>query len=89
MEQVRASEQEHDVVRQEKLMKLISSELTRNTTRLVEMAVKSEVQNSILPSLENITKTELKNALTGSLAKNLSDTIKQVGIFQTSLLDCS
>jgi hypothetical protein len=59
-------------------MKLISQELTKNTTRVVEAAVKSEVMNSVLPALENITKTELKAAMGGNLTKSLSDAIKQV-----------
>lgn len=78
MEEVRATEQQADFVRQEKILKLISSELTKNTTRVVELAVKSEVQNSVLPSLENITRTELKSALNGPMAKHLADAVKQV-----------
>ena len=66
-------------------MKLISSELTKNTTRVVEMAVKAEVQNSVLPSLENITKTEVKAALNGQIARGLSDSMNQV----CSLFRCS
>ena len=61
LEDARANEQAADFVRQEKILKLISTELTKNTTRVVEMAVKAEVQNSVLPSLENITKTEGQN----------------------------
>jgi hypothetical protein len=78
MEDLRANEQAAEVARQEKLMKLISQELTKNTTRVVEAAVKSEVMNSVLPALENITKTELKAAMGGNLTKSLSDAIKQV-----------
>ena len=59
-------------------MKLISTELTKNTTRVVEMAVKAEVQNSVLPSLENITKTEVKAALSNQIAKGVSDAMKMV-----------
>jgi hypothetical protein len=80
MEEARIAEQQADFARQEKILKLISSELTKNTTRVVEMAVKSEVQNSVLPSLQDITKNELKAALNGQLARGLSDTVKQVGI---------
>jgi hypothetical protein len=80
MEEVRASEQAADFQRQEKILKLISTELTKNTTRVVEMAVKSEVQNSVLPSLENITRTEVKSALDGQITKSLTDAIKQVGV---------
>jgi hypothetical protein len=78
MEDLRANEQAAEVARQEKLMKLISQELTKNTTRVVEAAVKSEVMNSVLPALENITKTELKAAMGANLTKSLSDAIKQV-----------
>lgn len=65
-------------MRQEKILKLISTELTRNTTRVVEMAVKAEVQNSVLPSLENITKQEVKAALSNQIAKGITDAMKMV-----------
>ncbi|KAJ3004568.1 hypothetical protein NUW54_g4756 [Trametes sanguinea] len=76
LEEVRQSEQAADFARQEKILKLISTELTKNTTRVVEMAVKSEVQNSVLPSLENITKTEVKAALSNQIAKGVTDVMK-------------
>lgn len=78
MEDARASEQAADFVRQEKILKLISNELTKNTTRVVEMAVKSEVQNSVLPSLEAITKNEVKAALGNQIARGVTESIKQV-----------
>lgn len=59
-------------------MKLISTELTRNTTRVVELAVKSEVQNSVLPSLENITKHEVRSALNDQVGRGLVELIAQV-----------
>jgi hypothetical protein len=59
-------------------LKLISHELTKNTTRVVEMAVKSEVQNSVLPALENITKNEVKAVLVNQIAKGLGDSMNQV-----------
>ncbi|EPQ58070.1 hypothetical protein GLOTRDRAFT_104018 [Gloeophyllum trabeum ATCC 11539] len=77
LEEVRVSEQAADFARQEKLLKLISNELTKNTTRVVEMAVKNEVQNSVLPSLENITKNEVKSLVNGQIAKGVSDAVKQ------------
>ncbi|KAH9946232.1 uncharacterized protein BXZ73DRAFT_36999 [Epithele typhae] len=77
LEEARQTEQAADLIRQEKILKLISTELTKNTTRVVEMAVKSEVQNSVLPSLENITKVEVKNALSNQIAKGISDAMKQ------------
>lgn len=78
LEEARANEQAADFVRQEKILKLISTELTKNTTRVVEMAVKAEVQSSVLPSLENITKTEVKAALNNQISKGLAESMKQV-----------
>jgi hypothetical protein len=78
LEDARAHEQAEDFARQEKILKLISTELTRNTTRVVEMAVKNEVQNSVLPSLENITKNEVKAALNDQIGRGLIDFIGQV-----------
>jgi hypothetical protein len=78
LEDARVNEQAADVARQEKLLKLVSNELTKNTTRVVEMAVKAEVQNSVLPSLENITKVEVRTALNGQIAKGLGESMNQV-----------
>jgi hypothetical protein len=88
LEDARVSEQAADIARQEKLLKLISNELTKNTTRVVEMAVKAEVQNSVLPSLENITKVEVRTALNGQIAKGLGDSMNQVFFFRGFCLVC-
>jgi len=77
LEEARANEQAQDFVRQEKILKLISTELTKNTTRVVETAVRGEVQNSVLPSLENITKTEVKMAMNTHLSKGLGDSMSK------------
>lgn len=42
------------------------------------MAVKSEVQNSVLPSLENITKNEVKAALNDHIGRGLIEFVGQV-----------
>jgi hypothetical protein len=78
LEDARAKDQAEDFARQEKILKLISNELTRNTTRVVEMAVKSEVQNSVLPALGSITQAEVKAALNEQIGKGLTDFIQQV-----------
>lgn len=78
LEDARIHEQEQEFSRQEKILKLISSELTRNTTRVVEVAVKSEVQNSVLPSLEAITRNEVRDALNDQVGRGLVDVISQV-----------
>ena len=44
------------------------------------MAVKNEVQNSVLPSLESITKNEVKAALNDQIGRGLVDNITQVWI---------
>ncbi|THG95333.1 hypothetical protein EW026_g6298 [Hermanssonia centrifuga] len=77
LEDARTNEQAADFVRQEKILKLISTELTKNTTRVVEMAVKAEVQSSVLPALENITRTEVKAALNNQISKGLAESMKQ------------
>lgn len=84
LEEARAHEQAEDFTRQEKILKLISTELTRNTTRVVEMAVKSEVQNSVLPALETITKNEVKAALNDQVGRGLVDMINLVRIFDVT-----
>ncbi|PPQ78521.1 hypothetical protein CVT25_011793 [Psilocybe cyanescens] len=76
-EETRLHEQAEDFARQEKILKLISTELTRNTTRVVEMAVKNEIQNSVLPSLETITRNEVKTALNDQINIGLIDAINR------------
>ena len=78
LEEARLHDQAEDFARQEKILKLISTELTRNTTRVVEMAVKTEVQNSVLPSLENVARTEVKAAIQEHLGVGLSDALNRV-----------
>lgn len=75
-EEARAHEQAEDFNRQEKILKLISTELTRNTTRVVEMAVKAEVQSSVLPALEHITRTEVRAALNEHVGRGLTQYIQ-------------
>lgn len=77
-EDARAHDQAEDFNRQEKILKLISTELTRNTTRVVEMAVKAEVQNSVLPALEHITRTEVRSALNEHVGRGLTEYIQNV-----------
>lgn len=78
LEDVRLADQTADFERQEKILKLISTELTKNTTRVVESAVKNVIQNSVLPALETVTRSEVKAALNTQIAKGLSDSMKQV-----------
>jgi len=85
-EETRMHEQAEEFARQEKILKLISSELTRNTTRVVEQAVKAEVQQSVLPSLENITRAEVKAVLNDQVSNGMIEVINRVGhLFSQSM----
>ncbi|KAF8527056.1 hypothetical protein JB92DRAFT_2699369 [Gautieria morchelliformis] len=77
LEEIRQTEQRNEFDRQQTILKLISTELTKNTTRVVESAVKSEVQQSVLPALEKITKDEVKMAMNGQISKGLTDSMQQ------------
>jgi hypothetical protein len=78
LEEIRQAEQRNEFDRQQTILKLISTELTKNTTRVVESAVKNEVQQSVLPALERITKDEVKLAMNGQISKGLTDSMQQV-----------
>jgi hypothetical protein len=79
MDDLRAQDQRSEFSRQETMLKLISTELSKNTTRVVEMAIKGVIQNSVLPSLENITKTEVKRALDDHIGRGFVELIGDVG----------
>jgi flagellar basal body-associated protein FliL len=85
LEVAHVSEQVADVAWQEKLLKLVSNELTKNTTRVVEMAIKLEVQNSVLPSPENITKVEVRAAFNGQITRGLGNSMNQVFLSRVSI----
>jgi hypothetical protein len=78
LEEARMHEQAEEYARQEKILKLISSELTRNTTRVVEQAVKTEVQQSVLPSLESITRAEVKAVLSDQVGSGVVELVNRV-----------
>lgn len=69
---------QQDFARQEKLLQVISTELTKNTTRVVDSAVKTVITQSVLPVLEQITKKEIASALDVNVGQGLSAYITQV-----------
>jgi hypothetical protein len=85
IEELREADKKAEVARQEMMLKLISAELTKNTTRVVEMAVKAEVQSSVLPALENITRNEIKAAVNGQITRGLSESMKQARPFPLNI----
>ncbi|EJT98340.1 hypothetical protein DACRYDRAFT_24399 [Dacryopinax primogenitus] len=72
----RQKDQEDEYKRQETMLKMISVELTKNTSRVVENAVKQEVQTTVLPALEAIAKSEIRNSVNGQIAKGLGDSMR-------------
>ncbi|KZT56715.1 hypothetical protein CALCODRAFT_517943 [Calocera cornea HHB12733] len=75
-EERRAEDQKSEYLRQEVMLKLISAELTKNTARMVEAAVKQEVQSTVLPALEAIAKSEIRNSVNGQIAKGLGESMR-------------
>lgn len=51
------------------------------------MAVKAEVQNSVLPALENITRVEVRSALNEHVGNGLANYIQQVRLFAILVVD--
>lgn len=55
----------------------LASELTKTATRLLETTLKGEMQRTILPALENMTRNEVKTALGSQIAKGISESINK------------
>jgi hypothetical protein len=49
------------------------------------MAIKLEVQNSVLPSPENITKAEVRAAFNGQITRGLGNSMNQVFLSRVSI----
>jgi hypothetical protein len=83
-DQTRRLEQMHDEDRfnaaefQDRLSKTLSGELVKSTGRVFEAALKTEVQRTILPALEMITKTEVRQAIDVQIVRGLGESMKQV-----------
>ena len=60
---------------QDRLTKTLASELTKSTTRVMETTIKSEMQRTVLPTLENLTRNEVKAALGSQIAKGITESI--------------
>lgn len=49
--------------------------------------MKSVIQNSVLPALETVTRSEVKVALNAQISKGLSESMKQVGVHTSAVMD--
>lgn len=82
----RAQDKHDDFLRQESMLKMISTELTTNTTKVVEAAVKTVVRQQVLPVLEDVTRTEVKAAIEDQIGRGLLEVVSQVSIFLPAFL---
>lgn len=80
-DQQRRLEQMHEQDRfnalefQDRLSKNLSTELVKNSGRVFEAALKTEVQRTILPAIEMITKNEVRQALDAQIVRGISESM--------------
>jgi hypothetical protein len=80
----RRLEQMHDQDRfsatefQERLVKNLSGELVKSTGRVFEAALKTEVQRTILPAIEMLTRTEIRQTVDQQISRGISESMNQV-----------
>ena len=53
----------------------LASELTKSASRMLETTLKAEMQRTIVPALETMTRNEVKAALGSQIAKGISESI--------------
>ena len=63
---------------QDRLVKNLSTELVKNSGRVFEAALKTEVQRTILPAIEMITKNEVRQALDAQIVRGISESMNHV-----------
>ena len=62
---------------QDRLTKTFTSELTKSAARVLETTIKSEMQRTVLPALENMTRNEVKAALGSQIIKGINESINK------------
>ena len=62
---------------QDRLTKTLTSELAKSATRVLETAIKNEMQRAVIPTLENLTRNEVKAALGSQIAKGITESINK------------
>jgi hypothetical protein len=61
------------------LVKNLSGELVKSTGRVFEAALKTEVQRTILPAIEMLTRTEIRQTVDQQISRGISESMNQVG----------
>jgi len=81
LEQMHEQERFNAAEFQDRLVKNLSGELVKSTGRVFEAALKTEVQRTILPALEMITKTEVRQVLDAQIVRGIGESMNQVRIY--------
>jgi len=95
LESERRLEQMHEQDRfnaadfQERLVKNLSGELVKSTGRVFEAALKTEVQRTILPALEMLTRTEIRQTVDQQISRGISESMNQVRGQALEAVSCS
>lgn len=63
---------------QERLVKSLSGELVKSTGRTFEAALKTEVQRTILPAIEILTRTEIRQVVDTQISQGIAQSMNQV-----------
>jgi polyribonucleotide nucleotidyltransferase len=80
LEQMHEQERFNAAEFQDRLVKNLSGELVKSTGRVFEAALKTEVQRTILPALEVMTKTEVRQVLDSQIVRGIGESMNQVRI---------
>lgn len=62
---------------QDHLTKTLTSELTMAATRVLEMTIEDQMQRTFLPTLETLTRNEVRAALGSQISKGISESINK------------
>ncbi|GAA5965365.1 hypothetical protein JCM21900_006012 [Sporobolomyces salmonicolor] len=74
LEEERVLDQTAATAREETMLRLVSQSLTKSTSRLVESAIKEQVQAQIVPAIGKV----VTGAVQEEVAKNVKEAVKQV-----------
>jgi len=77
MEQVH-NQDRFDSEFQERLIKNLSEELVKSTKSLFEVTLKTEIERTILPSIETLTRTTICQTVDQQISRCISEPVNQV-----------
>ena len=78
LEQMHDRDQFNAAEFQERLVKSLSGELVKSTGRTFEAALKTEVQRTILPAIEILTRTEIRQVVDTQISQGIAQSMNQV-----------